>query len=103
MLSLTIGGCICIYYKYRSMFPRIFRPSTSSTASRLAQLSSTFTITQTPSIRPFVSTTMATTPDITLYSMATPNGVKVSILLEELGLPYKTVPIDISTNKQKEE
>lgn len=46
---------------------------------------------------------MATTPDITLYSMATPNGVKVSILLEELGLPYKTVPIDISTNKQKEE
>lgn len=42
-------------------------------------------------------------PDITLYSMATPNGVKVSILLEELGLPYKTVPIDISTNQQKEE
>jgi glutathione S-transferase len=42
-------------------------------------------------------------PDITLYSMATPNGVKISIALEELGLLYKLVPIDISTNKQKEE
>jgi glutathione S-transferase len=45
---------------------------------------------------------MAPTPDITLYSMATPNGVKASILLEELGLDYKTEAIDISTNKQKE-
>lgn len=45
---------------------------------------------------------MAPTPDITLYSQATPNGIKVSILLEELGLDYKVVPIDISTNVQKE-
>jgi len=45
---------------------------------------------------------MAPTPDITLYSMPTPNGIKASILLEELGLDYKTVPIDISTNVQKE-
>jgi hypothetical protein len=45
---------------------------------------------------------MAPTPDITLYSMATPNGIKASIILEELGLQYKLVPIDISTNVQKE-
>jgi glutathione S-transferase len=42
-------------------------------------------------------------PDITLYSMATPNGVKATIALEELGLPYKLESIDISTNQQKEE
>lgn len=27
--------------------------------------------------------------DITLYTAGTPNGIKVSILLEELGLEYK--------------
>ena len=60
------------------------------------------------------------TPDITLYTAATPNGIKISILLEELGyllsieddvirseltldsLPYKTVKIDMSKNTQKE-
>lgn len=41
--------------------------------------------------------------DITLYSFATPNGVKASITLEELALPYKTEAIDISKNVQKEE
>ncbi|KAJ6093287.1 hypothetical protein N7486_008576 [Penicillium sp. IBT 16267x] len=41
--------------------------------------------------------------DIILYSWPTPNGIKASITLEELGLPYKTVPIDISTNIQKED
>ncbi|KAJ5609694.1 hypothetical protein N7528_010261 [Penicillium herquei] len=41
--------------------------------------------------------------DITLYSWPTPNGVKASITLEELNLVYKTVPINISTNIQKEE
>lgn len=41
--------------------------------------------------------------DITLYSFATPNGVKASITLEELGLPYKLEAIDISSNVQKEE
>jgi len=43
------------------------------------------------------------TPDITLYTTQTPNGIKVSILLEELSLPYKVVPIDISKNVQKED
>lgn len=41
--------------------------------------------------------------DITLYTWPTPNGVKASITLEELGLPYKTEGINISTNVQKEE
>ncbi|KAK2812378.1 hypothetical protein FQN50_001379 [Emmonsiellopsis sp. PD_5] len=41
-------------------------------------------------------------PDITLYTTQTPNGIKISIALEELGLPYKVVPIDISKNTQKE-
>lgn len=31
---------------------------------------------------------MATQSDIHLYTAQTPNGIKVSILLEELGLPY---------------
>ncbi|MCJ1474958.1 hypothetical protein MMC13_003618 [Lambiella insularis] len=41
-------------------------------------------------------------PDITLYSSGTPNGIKISITLEELGLPYKTVKIDMEKNTQKE-
>jgi glutathione S-transferase len=41
--------------------------------------------------------------NITLYSWPTPNGIKASITLEELGLPYKLEPIDISSNIQKEE
>ncbi|KAJ5130446.1 uncharacterized protein N7515_006485 [Penicillium bovifimosum] len=41
--------------------------------------------------------------DITLYTWTTGNGFKVSITLEELGLPYKTEAINISTNRQKEE
>ncbi|KAK7524004.1 glutathione S-transferase [Phyllosticta citriasiana] len=41
-------------------------------------------------------------PDITLYTTQTPNGVKISITLEELGLPYKVHKIDISKNEQKE-
>ncbi len=32
---------------------------------------------------------MAANSDIHLYTAATPNGIKVSILLEELGLPYQ--------------
>lgn len=37
---------------------------------------------------------------ITLYTWATPNGKKISILLEELGLPYKAVPVDIGAGDQ---
>jgi GST-like protein len=37
---------------------------------------------------------------IDLYTWTTPNGRKVSILLEELGVPYKAIPIDISKDEQ---
>jgi GST-like protein len=34
-----------------------------------------------------------------LYSLPTPNGVKVSIMLEEIGLPYEAHAIDIMKNE----
>jgi GSH-dependent disulfide-bond oxidoreductase len=37
---------------------------------------------------------------IDLYTWTTPNGRKVSILLEELGVPYTVHAIDISKNQQ---
>ena len=38
-------------------------------------------------------------PDrLQLYSLPTPNGVKVSIMLEEIGLPYEPHTIDIGKN-----
>ena len=37
---------------------------------------------------------------IDLYTWTTPNGRKVSIALEELGLPYTVHPIDISKGEQ---
>jgi GST-like protein len=40
---------------------------------------------------------------IDLYTWATPNGRKVSIMLEELELPYRVVPIDITKGEQLEE
>ena len=39
---------------------------------------------------------------IDLYTWTTPNGYKVSVTLEELGLPYTVKPIDISTGIQKQ-
>ena len=42
-----------------------------------------------------------TPPNITLYTGQTPNGVKVSITLAELGLSYTTRKIDMATNEQK--
>lgn len=39
-------------------------------------------------------------PDrLQLYSLNTPNGVKVSIMLEEIGLPYEAHLVDISQNE----
>src|SRR5271168_2691303 len=38
---------------------------------------------------------------ITLYTAPTPNGWKISIALEEMGLPYEVRVIDFSTNEQK--
>ncbi|KIH83923.1 glutathione S-transferase N-terminal domain-containing protein [Pseudomonas batumici] len=40
-------------------------------------------------------------PDrLQLYSLPTPNGVKVSIMLEELGLPYEAHLVSFSSNDQ---
>jgi GST-like protein len=40
---------------------------------------------------------------IDLYTWATPNGRKVSIMFEELELPYRVFPIDITKGEQLEE
>ena len=37
---------------------------------------------------------------ITLYTWSTPNGRKASIMLEECGLPYRVVPVDIGKGEQ---
>ena len=39
---------------------------------------------------------------IELYTAGTPNGWKVSITLEELGLPYAVHPVDIMNGEQKQ-
>lgn len=49
---------------------------------------------------PITSRWPASHPDrIQLYSFPTPNGVKVSIALEELGLPYEAHAVDITKNE----
>ena len=43
----------------------------------------------------------ATQPErLQLYSLPTPNGVKVSIMLEEIGLPYEPHLVDFQSNDQ---
>ena len=37
---------------------------------------------------------------IRLYTWSTPNGRKVSVALEELGLPYEVVPVNIGNQEQ---
>ena len=37
---------------------------------------------------------------IDLHMWATPNGYKISIMLEEVGLPYRVVPVDIGKGEQ---
>jgi GSH-dependent disulfide-bond oxidoreductase len=44
----------------------------------------------------------ASHPDrLQLYSLPTPNGVKISIMLEEIGLPYEVHLVDFNKNDQK--
>ncbi|KAG6002729.1 hypothetical protein E4U43_001052 [Claviceps pusilla] len=45
---------------------------------------------------------MATKTDITLYTGQTPNGIKISIALEELGLQYEVYTIKMMENEQKQ-
>ena len=37
---------------------------------------------------------------IDFYTWRTPNGYKISVMLEECGLPYQVFPIDITKNQQ---
>ena len=37
---------------------------------------------------------------IELYTWNTPNGRKISVALEEMGLPYKVFPVNISKGEQ---
>lgn len=39
---------------------------------------------------------MASSKKIQLYSLATPNGMKISIALEEMGLEYEAHPVTYS-------
>src|SRR5215470_14119797 len=41
------------------------------------------------------------TDRLQLYSLPTPNGVKVSIMLEETGLPYEPHLVDFNKDDQK--
>src|SRR6266536_3192965 len=57
-----------------------------------------------PSLASFAITSRwpAQQPDrLQLYSLPTPNGVKVSIMLEEIGLPYEPHTIDFNKDDQK--
>jgi GSH-dependent disulfide-bond oxidoreductase len=40
---------------------------------------------------------------IDLYTWTTPNGRKISIMLEEIGMPYRAIPVDIGNEEQFEE
>jgi glutathione S-transferase len=42
-----------------------------------------------------------TKSDIHLYTAQTPNGIKISMLLEELGLPYKARPDHVDSSTQR--
>ena len=37
---------------------------------------------------------------IELHTWNTPNGRKISVALEEMGLPYKVIPVNISKGEQ---
>lgn len=67
--------------------------------NRLALLARTITTT-----RPLPTPTaaMSSKPSLHLYTQQTPNGIKPSILLEELGLAYDVTELHFSTNEQKE-
>ncbi len=55
---------------------------------------------RTPRKRPSARAKAATSAPIDLYYWPTPNGWKIAIMLEECGLPYKIVPVDISKGDQ---
>ena len=48
-----------------------------------------------------VSANPAATPALTFYTANTPNGQKVSIYLQEAGLPYRQVDVDLNNGEQR--
>src|SRR5690606_5197749 len=73
--------------------------STTSPASRPARSSGSDDM---PDLSAFPITKRwpAQHPDrLQLYSLATPNGVKISIMLEEIGVPYEAHLVDITKNE----
>src|SRR5690606_26824858 len=73
--------------------------STTSPASRPARSSGSDDM---PDLSAFPITKRwpAQHPDrLQLYSLATPNGVKISIMLEEIGVPYEAHLVDIGKNE----
>ena len=56
---------------------------------------------QQPHAHPITRKWPAQFPDwLQLYSLPTPNGIKVSVMLEEVGIPYEAHRVDIQTNDQ---
>ena len=55
---------------------------------------------RTINLRVMASTAPTGTKPIQLYSLATPNGQKIGIALEEFGLPYDAHLVDISKDVQ---
>src|ERR1700730_19326411 len=47
-----------------------------------------------------LSRAMARQPMIALHYAPTPNGWKISIMLEELGIPYQVIPVNIRAGEQ---
>src|SRR3954454_11395423 len=59
--------------------------------------------TKAKSARPKTGTARSRKPKpIELYYWPTPNGFKISIMLEECGLPYTMIPVNISKGEQFE-
>lgn len=41
-------------------------------------------------------------PDLAVYYAPTPNGWKITICLEEMGLPYRLIPVDLGGDRSEE-
>lgn len=78
-----------ILYHFMSIRNTLHHSARSIATTRLRRLAATMSTTKKSS-------------SIEVYTDQTPNGVKISMALEELGLSYKLHAIDISKNTQKE-
>lgn len=88
-----LGSCSSTYRSIRNTTP-------TNIANRNLPLNRSFLHTNN-SVEPRHSI-MAPQPHIKLYTDSTPNGIKITTALEELGIPYEFEHVDISTLRQKE-